>query len=153
MLNGKYHDKTLVRVPTYGNFRAVRSGKMSMTTLQAESGMSRSRGTWAMNHSQCESMEGLGIAHNALPAVDARANLGTHIGRRIVEMVEDITLALLDKRSFENAIMLNAAIGGSTSHNPLTGIAGRLGIDLKLEDFQRLIGRSTAHQSDAISSV
>ena len=38
-------------------------------------------------------------------------------GRRIVEMVkEDITPSkLLDKRSFENAIMLNAAIGGSTN--------------------------------------
>ena len=89
-------------------------------------------------------MEGLGLAlpHNAaLPAVDARRQTLAHMtGRRIVEMVkEDITPSkLLDKRSFENAIMLNAAIGGSTNaivH--LLAIAGRLGIDLKLEDFQR----------------
>ena len=89
-------------------------------------------------------MEGLGLAlpHNgSLPAVDARRQTLAHItGRRIVKMVkDDITPSkLLDKRSFENAIILNAAIGGSTNaivH--LLAIAGRLGIDLQLEDFQR----------------
>ena len=127
---------------------AVRSGKMSMTNfLQAESGMSRSRGTcmtMGTASTMASLMEGLGLAlpHNAaLPAVDARRQTLAHMtGRRIVEMVkEDITPSkLLDKRSFENAIMLNAAIGGSTNaivH--LLAIAGRLGIDLKLEDFQR----------------
>ena len=149
MLNGKYRGQDIGSGTDVWKFsEAVRSGKMSMTNfLQAESGMSRSRGT-CMTMGTASTMasliEGLGLAlpHNAaLPAVDARRQTLAHMtGRRIVEMVkEDITPSkLLDKRSFENAIMLNAAIGGSTNaivH--LLAIAGRLGIDLKLEDFQR----------------
>ena len=149
MLNGKYRGQDIGSGTDVWKFsEAVRSGKMSMTNfLQAESGMSRSRGTcmtMGTASTMASLMEGLGLAlpHNAaLPAVDARRQTLAHMtGRRIVEMVkEDITPSkLLDKRSFENAIMLNAAIGGSTNaivH--LLAIAGRLGIDLKLEDFQR----------------
>ena len=149
MLNGKYRGQDIGSGTDVWKFsEAVRSGKMSMTNfLQAESGMSRSRGTcmtMGTASTMASLMEGLGLAlpHNAaLPAVDARRQTLAHMtGRRIVEMVkEDITPSkLLDKRSFENAIVLNAAIGGSTNaivH--LLAIAGRLGIDLKLEDFQR----------------
>ena len=166
MLNGKYRGQDIGSGTDVWKFsEAVRSGKMSMTNfLQAESGMSRSRGTcmtMGTASTMASLMEGLGLAlpHNAaLPAVDARRQTLAHMtGRRIVEMVkEDITPStLLDKRSFENAIMLNAAIGGSTNaivH--LLAIAGRLGIDLTLEDFQRCgTRRSTARQSDAIRSV
>ena len=149
MLNGKYRGQDIGSGTDVWKFsEAVRSGKMSMTNfLQAESGMSRSRGTcmtMGTASTMASLMEGLGLAlpHNAaLPAVDARRQTLAHMtGRRIVEMVkEDITPSkLLDKRSFENAIMLNAAIGGSTNaivH--LLAIAGRLDIDLILEDFQR----------------
>ena len=149
MLNGKYRGQDIGSGTDVWKFsEAVRSGKMSMTNfLQAESGMSRSRGTcmtMGTASTMASLMEGLGLAlpHNAaLPAVDARRQTLAHMtGRRIVEMVkEDITPSkLLDKRSFENAIVLNAAIGGSTNaivH--LLAIAGRLGIDLTLEDFQR----------------
>lgn len=149
MLNGKYRGQDIGSGTDVWKFsEAVRSGKMSMTNfLQAESGMSRSRGTcmtMGTASTMASLMEGLGLAlpHNAaLPAVDARRQTLAHMtGRRIVEMVkEDITPnKILDKRSFENAIMVNAAIGGSTNaivH--LLAIAGRLGVDLKLEDFQR----------------
>ena len=149
MLNGKYRGQDIGSGTDVWKFsEAVRSGKMSMTNfLQAESGMSRSRGTcmtMGTASTMASLMEGLGLAlpHNAaLPAVDARRQTLAHMtGRRIVEMVkEDITPnKILDKRSFENAIMLNAAIGGSTNaivH--LLAIAGRLRIDLTLEDFQR----------------
>jgi dihydroxyacid dehydratase/phosphogluconate dehydratase len=87
-------------------------------------------------------MEALGLClpHNgALPAVDARRQTLAHMtGKRIVEMIhEDCTPSkILSKDSFLNAIRLNAAIGGSTNavvH--LLAIAGRLGIDLTLNDF------------------
>ena len=78
----------------------------------------------------------------AIPAADTRRNrLAQMTGRRIVEMVkEDLTMTkILTRQAFENAIRTNAAIGGSTNaviH--LLAIAGRIGIDLKLADWDHL---------------
>jgi dihydroxy-acid dehydratase/L-arabonate dehydrase len=78
--------------------------------------------------------------------VDARRYVLAHMsGMRIVEMVwEGLTLSkILTRKAFENAIRTNAAIGGSTNaviH--LKAIAGRIGVDLELEDWTR-IGRGT----------
>jgi dihydroxy-acid dehydratase len=78
----------------------------------------------------------------AYPAVDARRNvLARAAGRRIVEMVKQkITISkILTKKAFENAIRANAAIGGSTNaviH--LIAIARRLGVDLTLDDWDRV---------------
>src|SRR6516165_10207897 len=80
--------------------------------------------------------------HAAIPAVDSRRNaLARMAGRRIVEMVrEDLRLSkLLTKQAFENAIRVNGAIGGSTNaviH--LLSIAGRIGVELPLDDWDRL---------------
>jgi L-arabonate dehydrase len=86
---------------------------------------------------------GIGLPGNAAyPAVDGRRNvLAREAGRRIVQMVkDDITISqILTRKAFENAIKTLAAIGGSTNaviH--LIAIAGRLGVELKLEDFDRL---------------
>ena len=62
-------------------------------------------------------------------------------GRRIVEMVhEDLRMSkILTRKAFENAIRVNGAIGGSTNaviH--LLAIAGRIGVDLSLDDWDRL---------------
>jgi Dehydratase family len=78
----------------------------------------------------------------AIPAVDARRYaLAQLAGRRIVEMVrEDLRLSrVLTREAFENAIRVNAAIGGSTNavlH--LLAIAGRAGVSLSLNDFNTL---------------
>jgi dihydroxy-acid dehydratase len=75
----------------------------------------------------------------AIPAVDARRNvLARASGRRIVDMVkEDLTMSkILTRAAFENAIRVNAAIGGSTNaviH--LLAIAGRMGVELSLADW------------------
>src|SRR6187397_937942 len=78
----------------------------------------------------------------AIPAVDSRRyRLAQLSGRRIVEMVrEDLTLSkILTRQAFENAIKANAAIGGSTnSVVHLLAIAGRLGVKLALEDWDKL---------------
>ncbi len=79
---------------------------------------------------------------SAIPAVDSRKKVLAQLsGRRIVEMVkEDLTLSkILTRKAFENAIIVNAAVGGSTNliiH--LLAIAGRIGVGLNLEDFDKL---------------
>jgi len=63
-------------------------------------------------------------------------------GLRIVDMVrESLTLSdILTREAFENAINVNAAIGGSTNFViHLLAIAGRIGIDLNLEDFDNTV--------------
>ncbi len=83
---------------------------------------------------------GVGLPGNAaFPAVDARRNVIARMaGRRIVEMVEeDLKLSkIITRAAFENAIRVNAAIGGSTNaviH--LIAIARRIGVKLNLEDW------------------
>ncbi len=77
----------------------------------------------------------------SIPAADSRKKLMAQLsGRRIVEMVrEDLTpTKVLTRQAFENAIVVNAAVGGSTNlilH--LLAIAGRIGVPLALEDFDR----------------
>lgn len=90
-------------------------------------------------------VEALGLTlpgFSSIPAADSRKKLFAQLsGRRIVEMVkEDLTLSkVLTRNAFENAIITNAAVGGSTNliiH--LTAIAGRIGVDLNLEDFDEI---------------
>jgi dihydroxy-acid dehydratase len=86
---------------------------------------------------------GIGLPGNAAyPAVDGRRNvLAREAGRRIVQMVHDDQKIgdVLTRQAFENAIRTLAAIGGSTNaviH--LIAIAGRLGVPLSIDDFDRL---------------
>jgi len=86
---------------------------------------------------------GVGMPGNAAyPAVDARRNVMARMaGRRIVELVKaKIPLSsILTRQAFENAIRALAAIGGSTNaviH--LIALAGRIGVKLDLDDFDRL---------------
>jgi L-arabonate dehydrase len=85
---------------------------------------------------------GLSLPNNAsIPAADARRKVLSQLsGRRIVEMVkEEVTLSkILTRNAFENAIMVNAAIGGSTNFViHLLAIAGRIGVELNIDDFDR----------------
>src|SRR5437667_11852585 len=116
--------------------------------FQAESCMSRSAGhcmTMGTASTMAAMVEarGLGLRHNAaIPAVDSRIGVLAQIaGRRIVEMVrEDLSISLiLTREAFENAIRVNGALGGATNaliH--LLAIAGRIGIWLKLDDWDGL---------------
>lgn len=149
MLNGKYRGCDIGSGTDVWKFsEQVRAGDMSLTEfMNAESGMSRSRGT-CMTMGTASTiatlMEAMGLAmpyNGALPAVDARRYAMAQIaGQRIVDMVrEDVRLAdILTREAFENAIRVNAAIGGSTNavvH--LLAIAGRVGVDLTLDDFEQ----------------
>src|SRR6266851_5266339 len=127
----------------------VRAGKMSCEDFaDAESCMSRSAGH-CMTMGTASTMAcmvealGMGMPQNAaIPAVDSRRYvLAQEAGRRIVEMVRDnVKMSqILTRKAFENAIRVNAAIGGSTNavlH--LLALAGRVGVKLELDDFDRL---------------
>ncbi|WHT19249.1 dihydroxy-acid dehydratase [Crossiella sp. CA-258035] len=82
---------------------------------------------------------------SGLPAVDARrGTLAEQTGIRAVALATDgpTPAAIMTRKAFENAILVNAAIGGSTNavlH--LLAIAGRLGVPLDLEDFDRIGAR------------
>ena len=96
-------------------------------------------GTASTMATMCEAL-GLTLpGFSSIPAVDSRKKLFAQLsGRRIVEMVkEDLKLStILTRKAFENAIVTNAAVGGSTNFIiHLTAIAGRIGVDLKLDDF------------------
>jgi dihydroxy-acid dehydratase len=116
--------------------------------LEAEVCAARSQGhcnTMGTASTMATMVEALGLTlpgASSIPAVDARKKVMAQLsGRRIVEMVkEDLTLSkILTRQAFENAIVVNAATGGSTNliiH--LIAIARRIGVDVKLEDFDNL---------------
>ena len=150
MLNGEFRGKAIGSGTDVWKFSDdVRAGRMSVEEYQeAEACMSRSdghcntMGTASTMACMVESL-GLGLPSNAaIPASDARRKRLSHLaGNRIVEMVrEDLRLSkILTRQAFENAIMVNAGIGGSTNFVVhLLAIAGRVGVDLRLEDFDRL---------------
>jgi len=103
-------------------------------------------GTASTMASMAEAL-GMTLPHNAaIPAVDSRrAALAEQSGKRAVEMVaEDMRPSrVMTRQAFENAIAVDMAIGGSTNavvH--LLAIAGRLGLDLVLDDFDHVSRRT-----------
>ncbi|CAN5533073.1 L-arabinonate dehydratase [soil metagenome] len=150
MLNGKFQGRDIGSGTDVWRFsEEVRAGKMTTTDfLYAESCMSRSNGhcnTMGTASTMACMIESLGMTLSggaAIPAADARRKVLAHLaGRRIVEMVkEDLKISkILTREAFENAIKVNAAIGGSTNFIiHLTAIAGRVGVPLVLEDFDKL---------------
>jgi dihydroxy-acid dehydratase len=150
MLNGWFQGKRIGSgTAVWSMSEDVRAGKMELAAfMEAESCLSRSAGhcmtmgTASTMASMVEAL-GMGLPHNAaIPAVDARRYVLAHMaGRRAVEMVrEDLKMSkILTRQAFENAIRVNAAIGGSTNaivH--LLALAGRIGIELTLDDFDKL---------------
>ena len=150
MLNGKFEGRDVGSgTDAYKFTDELRAGTMTMEQyLEAESCQARSEGhcmTMGTASTMACMVEALGLtlpSNAAIPAVDARRKRLAHsAGNRIVEMVhEDLRLSYVLKReNFENAIRVNAAIGGSTNFVVhLLAIAGRLGIPLDLQDFDDL---------------
>ena len=154
MLNGKHEGRDIGSgTVVWQLHEAVKAGKISLNEfMSAEAGMSRSAGTCntmgtASTMACMAEALGTSLPHNAaIPAVDARRYVLAHMsGMRIVDMVwEDLKLSkVLTREAFENAIRVNAAIGGSTNaviH--LKAIAGRIGVPLELEDWTN-VGKGT----------
>jgi L-arabonate dehydrase len=150
MLNGKWRGQELGSgTGVWSMSEQVRAGTLKLQDFfEAESCMHRSHGhcmTMGTASTMASMVEALGIGlpgNAAFPAVDGRRNvLARQAGRRIVQMVkDDVKISqILTRQAFENAIKTLAAIGGSTNaviH--LIAIAGRLGVDLTVDDFDKL---------------
>ncbi len=146
MLTGHYKGKEIGTSDVWRFNDAIRSGQMSEDQLaEAESSMCRSRGHCAVMgtaSSMACMVEALGLTlpgNAAIPAADSRRKvLAQFSGMRIVEMVKENLRPsdILTRAAFENSIMVNAAIGGSTNFViHLLAIAGRIGVELNLQDF------------------
>ncbi len=152
MLNGKFCGQDLGSGTDVWRFSEdVKAGRMTREEFMlAEAGMSRSTGTcnvMGTASTMAAMVEALGLTlpgNAAIPAVDSRRYAQAHLaGRRIVEMVDqDVRLSkILTREAFENAIRVNAAVGGSTNaviHH--LAIAGRIGVKVTLKDWDD-IGR------------
>jgi dihydroxy-acid dehydratase len=150
MLNGQFRGQEIGSGTDIWRFSEdVKAGKMSLGDfLDSEAAMARSpghcmtMGTASTMASMVESL-GMGMPGNAaIPAVDSRRMVLAQLaGRRIVDMVrEDLVMSkILTRQAFENAIRVNAAVGGSTNaviH--LLALAGRIGVPVDLDDWDRL---------------
>src|SRR5450830_181028 len=154
MLNGKHKGQDIGSGTVVWQLsEQVKAGTITIHDfMAAEAGMSRSAGTCntmgtASTMACMAEALGTSLPHNAaIPAVDSRRYVLAHMsGMRIVDMVwEDLRLSkILTREAFENAIRVNAAIGGSTNaviH--LKAIAGRIGVPLALEDWTT-VGKGT----------
>jgi L-arabonate dehydrase len=149
MLNGKFRGEDIGSGTHVWKFtEMLKTGAMNEGDMvEAESCMSRSAGhcmTMGTASTMASMVEALGMGlptNAAIPAVDSRRRVLARLaGRRIVTMVhEDLRMSKI----LTHAIVVNGAIGGSTNavvH--LLAIAGRVGVDLSLEDWDRL-GRDT----------
>jgi L-arabonate dehydrase len=150
MLNGKFRGRDIGSGTDVWKFSEdVRSGAMPLCDFfDAEACMSRSSGhcmTMGTASTMACVVESLGMGmpmNAAIPAVDSRRYALAHnAGRRIVDMVkEDLRMSkILTRKAFENAIRVVGAIGGSTNaviH--LLAIAGRIGVDVSLKDWDAL---------------
>jgi len=150
MLNGRFRGECIGS----GSFNWLIKEKQSVENYteeeihEVEIGVARSQGhcmTMGTASTMACMVEALGLTlpgAAAIPAVDSRKKLLAQLsGRRIVDMVkEDLTISkVLTRQAFENAIVVNAGIGGSTNFIiHLLAIAGRIGVDLKLEDFDAI---------------
>jgi L-arabonate dehydrase len=150
MLNGNFQGRDIGSGTDVWRFsEAVQAGSMSLQQfMDAESCMSRSSGhcmTMGTASTMANMVEALGVGlpqNAAIPAVDSRRLALAHeAGRRIVGMVhEDLRLSrILTREAFENAILVNGAVGGSTNaviH--WLAIAGRVGVKVSLDDWDKL---------------
>jgi L-arabonate dehydrase len=150
MLNGRFRGECIGS----GSFNWLLKEKQGVENYTAEDihevevGVARSAGhcmTMGTASTMACMVESLGLTlpgAAAIPAVDARKKLLAQLsGRRIVEMVkEDLKISkILTRKAFENSIVINAAVGGSTNFLiHLLAIAGRLGVPLDLEDFDKI---------------
>lgn len=150
MLNGRFKGECLGS----GSFNWMVKEKMLVENysaediMEAEIGVARSAGhcmTMGTASTMACMVEALGLTlpgAAAIPAVDSRKKVMAQLsGRRIVEMVkEHMNLSkILTRQAFENSIIVNAAVGGSTNFIiHLLAIAGRIGVDLNLEDFDKI---------------
>ena len=156
MLRGNWQGKTLGSgSDVWKYWDELRAGNITERDWrEIENGISRSPGT-CMTMGTASTMTGVAEAlgfslpnSSTIPAVDSNhSRMADYCGRRIVDMVwEDLKPRdILTQKSFDNAIRVLMALGGSTNgliH--VIAMAGRAGINIPLERFEE-IGRKTPY--------
>src|SRR6202046_5178691 len=150
MLNGKFRGEDVGSGTHVWKFeQELAAGRMTQEEcILAESGMARSCGhcmTMCTASTMACIAETLGMqlpGSATWPAADSRRQLtAQRAGQRIVTLAREGVRPsqIMTRQAFENAIVVNAAIGGSTNaviH--LLALAGRLGVPLALDDFDAL---------------
>jgi len=163
MLNGKYRGKDVGSgTDIWRMTEALRAGEIRQEEFtEFESCLNRSAGhcmTMGTASTMASLTEALGMqlpGAAAVPAVDARRGaLAEETGRRAVSLAADglRPSVILTRAAFENAVRVNAAIGGSTNavvH--LLAVAGRMGVQLNLDDFD-ILGRDVPLLVDLMPS-
>ncbi len=148
MMKGKFKGKDIGTSDVWRFAEAYKLGELTQKEfVEAEACMARTPGHCAVMgtaSTMATMVEALGLSlpqNAAIPAADVRRKvLAQNSGRRIVEMVnEDQKISkVLTRQAFENAIRVNAATGGSTNFViHLLAIAGRIGVELDLNDFDK----------------
>lgn len=155
MLPGYVDDKYTDLISVFEGVGAYRAGKLSEADLNrlenlSCAGAGSCAGMFTANTMACMtealglSLPGCATAH----AVDAKkTRIAKESGERIVEMVrENLTpRKIVNPKSFENAIMVDMAIGGSTNTTlHLPALAHEFGLNLPLDTFDEL-SRTTPH--------
>lgn len=154
MLRGHWRDQTLGSGSDAWKYWAERrAGRLgSDEWAEIEDGIARSPGTcmtMGTASTMAAAVEAMGLSlpgASSIPAVDsAHERMAAAAGRRIVELVwQDLKPSdLLTAAAFDNAIITLMALSGSTNaviH--LIAMAGRLGLDLKLERFDAIARRT-----------
>ncbi|MEO6188723.1 MAG: IlvD/Edd family dehydratase [Ginsengibacter sp.] len=149
MLTGRHNGRSVGTSDVWRFHDDLRENKINEEELVTiEGAMCRSRGHCAVMGTASTMacmVESLGLSlpgNAAIPAADSRRKVLAQLsGLRIVEMVrENMKLSdVLKREAFENAIKVNAAIGGSTNFIiHLLAIAGRIGVPLDIKDFDTL---------------
>ncbi|HMK47917.1 MAG TPA: dihydroxy-acid dehydratase [Methanocella sp.] len=155
MLPGRLDGRDLTLISSFEGIGSVRAGKMTQEELKriednACPGCGSCQGLYTANTMACMteamglSLPGCATAH----AVSGKKNrIAEESGRRVVELIQEGLKPrdIVTRKSFENAIMVDMSIGGSTNtvlH--LTAIAAEGGVQLKLDDFDR-ISSGTPH--------
>ncbi len=148
MLTGKYLGKDVATSDVWRCADEVTKGTFTQEAFRdMEGAMCRSDGHCAVMGTASTMacmVESLGLSlpgNAAIPAADSRRKVIAQLsGRRIVDMVrEDLGIGkILSRKAFENAMVINAAVGGSTNFVlHLLAIAGRIEVPLTLDDFDR----------------
>ncbi|RRB07272.1 IlvD/Edd family dehydratase [Larkinella rosea] len=149
MLAGKYKGRNIGTSDLWRFAEANKKGEMSQEEfVAAEACMARSQGHCAVMgtaSTMAAMVESLGLAlpdNATIPAADSRRKVLAHMaGMQAVELAKNNIRPsqILTRQAFENAIMVNAALGGSTNFIiHLTAIAGRMGVQLSIDDFDKL---------------
>ena len=153
MLAGEFHGREIDLITVFEWVGKVKTGEMTLKELtEAEGcacpGVGSCAGMFTANSMNClAEVLGLALPYNGtVPAVFAdRIRLAKKSGMQIMELVKKniIPSQILTKNSFENAVTVDMAFGGSTNTSlHLPAIAKEAGIKLSLQTFNRISGKT-----------